>query len=468
MGHVLKHFLETESIAIVGASNTPNRPGNIILRNLKELGFTGEVYPVNPKGDEILGLKAYKNINDLPNKTELVVSMVPAEETFDLLNNCAAKGIKNVLVVSGGFSESGDIGDKYQNEIVKLAKQKGIRLMGPNAVGPVNTSNNLVMHFYPIDYLKKGGVTFVAQSGQFCCPVMDFGMSSLHLGVSKSIDLGNCCDIDEAEVLEYLEEDPNTGVIAIYMESIRAGKRFLKVSKRVSKKKPIVVFKTGRTEYGRRTTASHTGAMAVDDTIFDVALKQAGVIRARDLDEFLDLARILDSQYRPKGNRVAVLAYNDGIGSMIADACGKFGLKFAELSKDTIEKIKPALLPSAKVSNPLDYIALKAPTDINDMYRTSLTAFMKDVNIDMVLPCFMVNKWVQNIDFKHILSDLKGLKLKPMAAWVIGEDSLVREYATILEENGIPVFPSPERAIRALGTLWRYHFHLSKIESVHG
>jgi acetyltransferase len=314
-----------------------------------------------------------------------------------------------------------------------------------------------------MDYPKKGGVSFVAQSGQFCCPVMEYITSSMNVGVSKSIDLGNCCDIDEAEVMEYLEEDPETRVIAMYMESIRTGRRFLEVSKRVSQKKPVVVFKTGRTEDGLRTASSHTGAIAVDDTVFDAALRQAGIIRADDLDEFLDLTKVFDSQNTPEGNRVAVITYSGGIGAMVADACGKFGIKLAELSKDTIERIKPALLPSSKISNPLDCFAVGVPTDVSDTYQTPLLAFMQDPNVDIILLCLMVNRRVWQVDLNNLLEKLKSLKTKPVVAWLIGEDKLVREKTMVLEKNGIPVFASPERAIRALGALWRYRFHLSKI-----
>jgi acyl-CoA synthetase (NDP forming) len=462
MENVLRAFLEPKSVAIVGVSRTPNRPGYLIIRNLKEFGFEGEIYPVNPQGGEILGFKVFKSIHELPENIELAVSMVSADDSIEFLESCAAKGIRNVLLVSGGFSESGEIGAKRQREVVRFARRKGIRLMGPNAVGPVNTFNNLVLHFYPLEYLKKGGVSFIAQSGQFCCPVMEFGTSSMHLGVSKSIDLGNCCDIDEAEVMEYLEEDPNTRVIAIYMESIHAGKRFLEVSKRVTQKKPVVVMKTGRTEDGSKTAASHTGAIAVDDTIFDLALRQVGIIRAKDLDEFLELAKIFDCPQIPKGESLAVVTYSGGIGAMVADACGEYGLKLAELSKDTVEKIRPTLPSSAKVSNPLDSFAVGVPLDINNVYRIPLEAFMEDPNVDMVLLCFMVNRLVWRMDFDHILKDLKRIQTKPVVAWVVGDADLVRECTERLEKSEIPVFGSPERATRALGALWKYHFSVLK------
>ncbi len=456
MKQTLKPFLEPKSIAVIGVSRTPDRPGFLIIKNLKDFGFTGKIYPVNPGGGMVSGIRTYKRIQDLPKKVDLAVSMIPAEETLELLKKCVKKEIKNVLLVSGGYSESGLKGERIQNKIVEFAKQKGIKLMGPNAVGPVNTSNNLVLPFYPIDSIKKGGVAFIAQSGQFCCPVMEFVNSYMNLGISKSIDLGNCCDIDEADVLEYLEEDAETKVIAIYMESIRAGERFLNVAKRVTKKKPVVVFKAGRTVEGLKAAASHTGAIAVDDTIFDFALRQTGIIRAKDLEEFLDLAKIFEYSFLPKGNRIAIITFSGCIGSIAADICEESGLKLAELSKKTIKKIRPALPPSTKISNPLDCYSAGVPLDIFDSYRIPLAAFMEDPNIDIILSCFLVNK-VWDIDASKLLLELKKFSAKPLAAWVIGNYKRVRDFSNILEENRIPVFASPERAIKALSALWRYY-----------
>ncbi|MDY6967729.1 MAG: CoA-binding protein [Spirochaetota bacterium] len=462
MENVLRYFLEPESIAIVGVSRNQSRPGFLILENLKELAFEGDIYPINPEGGEILGLKIYQTIKDIPDNIDLAVLMIPPDETIDMIDKCAEKGIKNILLVSGGFSESGETGRKRQIQVANFAKEKGVRLMGPNAVGPVNSYKNLVMHFYPLGYLVKSGISMIAQSGQFCCPVLEFMNSSLNVGINKSIDVGNCCDIDEADVIEYLEDDPDTRVIAIYMESIREGRRFLDIAKRVSKKKPIVLFKTGRTEDGLRTASSHTGAIAVDDAIFDAAIKQAGIIRAKDMEEFIDFSKIFDYPIRPMGNRVGVVTYSGGIGSMVADACGDFGLKLSELSKESIEKIRPTLLPSAKISNPIDCFAVGIPLDINDAYKMPINAFMKDENVDLALSCFMVNQKVWSIDFQYILSDIKKQQTKPLIAWVIGEDSLVRESTKVLEKNGVPVFPSPERAIRAYGALCRYYLSTAK------
>ena len=455
-------FLEPKRIAIIGVSRTSDRPGYMLIKNLKDAGFEGEVYPVNPSGGKILGFEIYKSIGELPENVDLLVSMISAGETPELLGACVSKGIRNIVLVSSGFSESGPNGARLQGKIVNYAKKKGIRIMGPNAVGPVNTSINLVLPFYPLNSVRRGGVAFIAQSGQFCCPVMEFANSYLHLGVSKSIDVGNCSDLDESDLLEYLEKDRETKVIAIYMESIRAGRRFLEVAKRVSKKKPVVVFKSGKTEAGFKTAASHTGAMAVNDSVFDAALRQAGVIRAKDLDEFLDLAKIFDYAPVPQGKRLAVVTYSGGVGSMVADACDEFGLELAKLSKETIEKIRPFLPPSTNISNPLDCFSAGVPANVSDAYKMPTLAFSEAPNIDLILSCFVVNR-VWTIDVKMLLDKLKPFRTKPMAAWVMGEYGRVRDFTEILEEGGIPVFASPERAVKALGALWKYSTVIRKI-----
>jgi acyl-CoA synthetase (NDP forming) len=460
---ILRPFLEPKRVAIIGVSRTPDRPGYLVIKNLKDFGFEGEIYPVNPGGGDVLGIKIYKEIRELPEDIDLALSLIPAEETVELLNQLALKGIRNVIIVSGGFSESGDEGKRRQEEIVKIAKQMGLRIMGPNAVGPVNTENNLVLPFYPLDSIKRGEVAFIAQSGQFCCPVMEYVNSFMALGVSKSIDLGNSSDIDEIEVLEYLHGDKQTKVIAVYMETIRRGREFVEMVKRVSRDKPVIVFKSGRTGYGLRAAESHTGAMAVDDRIFDSAIRQAGAIRARDLDEFLDFAKIFSFSMIPKGNRVAIVTYSGGVGSMVADECEESGLRLVELTDHLVNKIKPILPISTRISNPLDCFSAGVPPDIFDSYRIPLLAFMEDQDIDMVISCFVLNR-VWSIDAQRLIKELKGKIKKPISVWVAGDYTRIRAFTETIEENGIPVFLSPERAVRAMGALWRYKMFREKKE----
>ena len=460
MGDCLKNFLEPESIAIVGASRDQSKLGYLILRNLTEFGFSGRVCPVNPEGGEILGLRTYRTISELPGGIDVAVSMVPANRTLQLLDECAAKGINSLLLVPAGFSESDSEGSRLENEVAQRAGSMGIRVMGPNTVGFVNTSNKLVMHSYPLNSLKRGEVAFVAQSNQFCCHVLEFISSSLHYGVSKSIDLGNKCDIDEIEALEYLEDDTDTRVIAIHMETIKDGRRFAETCRRVSKKKPIVVFKTtGRIEDGYKTPISPADDAMMDDVMFGKALEQAGVVRALDMDEFLDLAKALRSPTIPKGVRVAVITFSGAIGAMFADACGEYNLEMVSFSDDSVEKIRPTLHPSSKIVNPIDCWAAAPPPDVTEFYRVAVDTFMSDDNIDMIIVSFVLNKNFWTPDFDRIFKELKYPFEKPMVSWLIGRDELVRNGAAILEDMGLPVFASPERVVRALSGLYKYYIH---------
>lgn len=465
MPYFLKHFLEPKSIAIIGASKTAGRPGYMIIENLLNWGFNGDIFPVNPKSEEIMGLKAYKRVEDLPVGIELVLSLAPAEETPKIIEKCANKGIKSIVVVSGGFSESGEEGSRLEEEVVRIAKEKGIRVIGPNAVGPVNTSNNFISPFYPIKDLLKGVASFIAQTGQFSCPVMEFMCSTMRIGVNKSIDLGNRYDVDEADVVEYLEEDEGTKVIGIYMESVMDGRRFVEVAKKVSRKKPIIILKSGRTYFGAKTAASHTGAIAGNDEIFEAALKQAEIIRAWDLEEFIDLIKAFSYLPLLKGNNIGIITYSGGIGALTADACADYGLNLANFSEDSLNRIKEVLFLSEErfISNPIDYFWDGPPPDVDKFYKTVIDALMADKNVDAMLFCIMVTDyprtWVPNINLlintlKYGLKNVK--KPKPVIAWITGKGSIVKQVEKELEEKGIPTFPSPERAVRALSTLYKY------------
>ncbi|MDI6776497.1 MAG: CoA-binding protein [Syntrophales bacterium] len=452
----VKFFFEPKSVAIVGASSTPGRPGYMIIENLLEWGFKGSVYPVNPTADEILGLKAYADLREIPASVELVISLTPAEETLEVIEQCREKGIRGIVIVSGGFSEINPRGTELEKEIVVRARQSGIRVMGPNVIGPINTSNNFVLSFYSPSRLKKGNIAFVAQSGQFCSPVMDWMASHLRLGVSKSIDLGNKCDLNEADILEYLENDVDSRAIALYIEGFKEGRRFLRVAERVSRKKPIIVFKTGRTSAGARATASHTGAMAGDDRIADALIRQVKLIRAKDLEEFLDLAKAFQYLSLPRGKRVGIITYSGGIAAMAADAATDWGLELATLSPQTVEQLGQ-LDPVIKPSNPLDLFTVAPPSrDLFELYRAATEVMLADNGVDCLLVCFMVSRrmWWSNLDL--LARTAKISKKKPTVAWVIGDEDDVIEVTQVLEEDGMPVFPSPERAMRALGVLYTY------------
>jgi len=278
----------------------------------------------------------------------------------------------------------------------------------------------------------------------------------LRLGMSKSVDLGNKCDLDEADILEYLESDVDTRAIALYIEGLKEGRRFLRIAERVSRRKPIIAFKTGRTPAGARAAASHTGAIASDDRVADALIRQARLIRARDLDEFLDLAKAFQYLFPPEGKRVGIITYSGGIAAMAADAATDWGLELATLSPQTIEQLGQ-LDPVIKPSNPLDLFAVAPPSrNPFELYQAATEVALADRRIDCLLVCLMVTRrmWQLNLDSLTRMAEIS--KKKPTVAWVIGDEDEVAEATQVLEEGGMPVFPSPERAMRALGALYTY------------
>ena len=290
--HFLDAFFNPSSIAVVGASNNFFSLNFNLFANLVRLGYQGDIYPVNPNASEVFGIKAYRSLRDIEPDIALVVSAVPANKTLEVVKDCVDKKVKCMVLVSGGFSEIGEHGLRMQDEVAQVLKQNEIRAIGPNTLSPINSANNMVISFYPVKKLRKGNASFIFQSGMYDLR-LSWLFEDFHLGVSKIIDLGNKMDINEVDALEYLSHDSDTKAIGIHLEIIRGdSRRFIQLLKDSSGKKPIVVLKTGSTEAGVKAAASHTGSMVRgSDVVFDGVLKQAGAIRAQNLDEFFDLVK---------------------------------------------------------------------------------------------------------------------------------------------------------------------------------
>jgi Acyl-CoA synthetase (NDP forming) len=343
--HFLDPFFYPKSVAIVGATGNQMKMNYHITENLLRLKFLGKVYLVNPNADEILGMKTYPSLNDISADIDLVVSAVPYSITLKIIRDCAEMGIKRIVIVAGGFEEAGKKGEELHREIVRLTRESKMRVLGPNTLSPINTSNNFIISFHPVEKLKRGGISFVFQSGLY-----EYKLNWIfsHLGVGKIIDLGNKMDINEVDALEYLAEDPETKVITMHLESMRGdGRRFMQILRDTSRKKPIVILKSGRTGAGAKAAASHTGAIAREnDAIFDGMLRQAGVIRAQTLDEFFDFAKIFEFTEDPPGdNRIAVANISGGEGVIATDACERNGLKMAKLGEKPIKDSEKLSLP---------------------------------------------------------------------------------------------------------------------------
>ena len=468
--HFLNHFFYPSSVAIVGATNNLFKMSFRLTQNLVDLNFQGKIYPVNPREKKISGIKAYATLQDIPGGIDLVVIAVPAPKAIDILKDCDKKGVKQVVIVTGGFSEGGEQGQKFHQEIASFVKEKDMRIIGPNTLGPINTSNNLAISFNPIKQMSHGGISFAFQSG-FYDPKINWLIS--HLGINKIVDLGNKLDVNEVDVLEYFFQDPGTKVIAMHIESLHGnGRNFFDLLKKGSIKKPVIILKSGRTPAGSLAAASHTGAIAGEnDAIFDSMIRQTAAIRARNVEEFFDLSKAFEFLKLPKGNRLAIITLSGGEGVMATDTCDMNGLTMAQLGDHTYQRLKMIFPPWEIPLNPMDAgVCLEFTlADILKVFNT-LIAIPEDKNVDCIVmqmppdffdlapknenPSAKVSDSLKEQCAQALLNMKRGGK--PFALWRTsmdrGEDELVEK----LESNYLPVFPSSERAIKALSSLYRY------------
>ncbi len=453
--HFLDFFFYPKSVAVVGASRNPDTPNFYLVPNLVKLKFPGKIYPVNPNAEEIMGLKVYPDLKSIEGDIDLVVIAVPASKTLDIVRDCVAKRVKGVTLIPGGFSEAGEGGRGLQDEISSLLKENGIRAIGPNALSPINTRNNFIIGFGPTEKLPRGQLSFVFQSGLYQ-PRLNWLLSDFNLYLSKLIDLGNKIDVNEVDALEYLAQDPETRVIAIHMESIAGdARKFMQLLKDTTKEKPVIVLKTGRTAAGAKAASSHTGAIIKSsDVIVDAALKQSGAIRAQGLDEFFDLAKIFEYLPPLQKNRVAVATFPGGEGVIVADLCHFNGLTLAELSPETHNKLR-SVFPTWDIPvNPFDMGVSAQFYNVVDVYGVLLDALADDPNVD----CLAIQTGglflAASERLVKMFSDVVK-KGKPVVIWTI-DPVQGREMTQQLESKRIPVYPSAERAIKALSALYRY------------
>ncbi|MCK4331598.1 MAG: CoA-binding protein, partial [Dehalococcoidia bacterium] len=448
--HFLDLFFNPRNVAVVGASRNPLTLNFNLVGNLVKLGFSGEIYPVNPNADEILGIGAYASLKDIEGDIDLVVSAVPAHMTLDIVKECVEKKVKGVVLVSGGFSEIGEQGSKMQDEIAYLLKQNGIRAIGPNALSPINSLNNLVVSFHLVEKLRRGSLSFIFQSGMYE-PRLDWILSDFHLGISKLIDLGNKMDISEVDALEYLAQDLDTKVIAIHLENVKGdGRKFMQLLRNTSRKKPIVVLKSGRTAAGAKAAASHTGSLAEgNDAIFNTVLKQAGGIRAQSLEDFFDFAKAFEFLGLPRNNRIVVATLPGGEGVIAADICQQEGFSMAKPSQRTFDKVKAVFPPWEIPLNPFDLGVCLQFHQFNEVYNIFLESMLDDENVDCLavgLPPFGPLLGPEEAHKSFLSGKEKG---KPIVLWPHAMSKSLDALVEKLELNGVPVYPSAERAIKA-------------------
>ena len=401
---LLDHILKPRAVAVVGASTRPHTIGNDLLKRLLEYGFKGHIYPVNPKGGEIEGLRAFTSVSELPDGVDLAVIVVNAKFVLSTVDECAARGIKGLVVISAGFKETGGEGRELEEALAAKVRANGMRMVGPNCLGVVNTNPNVRLDACFAESLPVAGdIGFVSQSGALGGGILNI-LKDLNVGFAQFISIGNQADVNAETALEYWENDPDVKQILLYMESIPDPANFRKLATRISKKKPVVALKAGRSAAGASAASSHTGSLAGGDRAADALLKQSGVIREMSLKDLFSTAKVFANCPIPKGDRVAIVTNSGGPGIMATDAVCEFGMQMAPISDETKAELRSFLPAAASVKNPVDMIA-SAPLE---HYRRTVETVLADPNVDMVMVIYLPFLGLKDIDVARELMRIRA------------------------------------------------------------
>ena len=452
----MEFFFKPKGVAIIGASANPVKGGHFILKNVIN-GFKGGIYPVNPGYEEIEGLTCYPTVADVRDPVDLAIIFVPGRGVPAIVRECAEHGIPGVMIESAGFAEAGDNGRQLQQELIAICKETGIRIWGPNCMGLVDAINKQVFSFVlPAIWeggLSKGAVSLVVQSGMLSAGFLIDIMSHGTMGISKACSIGNKADVDECDILEYLIDDPETGVVGLYLESIENGRRFVDLSRRSTK--PIVLLRGGKSQKGARAALSHTASLAGNNAVISGALKQVGVVEAHDFKQMMDLCRSLSDypEIPTKGEgRVAILTMSGAAGILSSDFLESLGLAVADLSSGTtraLSQIYPTWMP---VSNPVDLWPAIELSGRKKVYKTAFQAVCADPNVDAVLFHSFVGGIASETEISGLVEIARSAG-KPLFGWVMGKRDDVHQFRLHTRELGVPVFSELYRSVECMAAV---------------
>ncbi|MEA3343386.1 MAG: CoA-binding protein [archaeon] len=450
----LNQFFAPKSVAVIGASSNPKKFGHVILKNYTDMGFLGRIYPINPKADSILGMKCYKSVLDVEDDIDSAVIVVPPQAANEALRECVKKGIEAVVMITAGYRETGGAGVGREEELKSIIKDTDTHVVGPNCIGIYDSFGRIDTLFLPDYKLKRpsaGNIAFVSQSGAFALSILDWAATE-EIGISRFVSYGNRADVDEVDLLNYLKNDRKTKAIAVYMEGVKNGRLFLETLKSVTDRKPVVILKAGKSVSGTRAVQSHTGSLAGSYAVFRGAIRQGGAVEAENTEQLFDYCRVLAYQPVPRGKRIAVITNGGGFGVMCADSIERIGLSLAEFSKDTIEGIK-SVMPKeySSIHNPLDLIG---DADVR-RYEVAINNVIKDRNVDALIVVTLLQTASLGPEIVDVIVSANERSKIPIVVSASGG-----EYTQLLlrslEKDGIPAYPSPDRAVNAMKTLIEY------------
>jgi acetyltransferase len=448
MRHSLDPLFRPKSVAVVGASATPGSVGNILIHNLLGNPFGGVVYPINPKRHAVHGVRCYPDLKSLPEAVDLAVLATPAATVPGLIADCIARGIPGAIIISAGFSELGEKGRELEAQIREQARGK-MRIIGPNCLGVIHPPSNLNASF-AASMAKPGSIALLSQSGAICTSILDWAQGK-GIGFSSFVSVGAMLDVDFADLLDYFADDPQTRSIILYVEAIGNVRKFLSAARGVARTRPVIVVKSGRHEAGARAAASHTGALAGADAVYDTAFRQAGILRVETIPDLFDMSEILAKQPQPRGPALAIITNAGGPGVMATDALMTAGGQLAELSPETRAALDRALPAFWSHANPIDILGDATP----DRYRTAVEACAKDPQVQGLLVLLTPQAMTDPTETARQLTPFATVPRKPvLACWLGGES--VRAGRQVLGAASIPTFDSPEAAIRAFLHMVRY------------
>ncbi len=447
----LKYFFEPRSVAIIGASNNPTKLGYSVVKNLVEgnFPFPQAVYPINKNGGEILGRKAYSSVLDVPVEIDLAILVIPYPLVPDALRECGKKNIPAAIIISAGFREAGMEGLERERELLEIAREFHIRLIGPNCLGIIDTYTPINASF-AAGMPPSGPMAFMSQSGALGTAVLDIALGG-RLGLSKFVSLGNKADVNEIDLLLAWENDPNTRVIMIYTEGMPNGQEFIKVARNITRHKPVIAIKSGVTQSGSRAVSSHTGSLAGSEQAYQAAFHQAGIIRADSMEELFDMALAIGYQLPLKGNNIAIVTNAGGPGILATDALERAGLCIAQLKTQTIQSLEQYLPDAASAANPVDVLGdAKA-----DRYQFALEKVINDPNVDGLMVLLTPQAMTEIEATAYAVCEINKQSEKPILACFMG-DAKVKPGIEILSKHGVPNYPFPERVARAFHAMATY------------
>ena len=457
-GNTLDRFLVPESIAVFGSMQEKGFFGaGIIIKDLLKWDYKGPLYPVHPSAYTVHGLNVFRDLDDVDGIPALAVVVTSYRNVPAIMEQCGRKGVKSMIIVSDGFAETGDEGIKRQQELINMARSFGIRIIGPNTVGIFNAADRIstVPYEKGYDYKEKGQLSIVTQTGMYGPQAMAW--NEYNSGINKVIDLGNMCDIDETDCLEYLETDEGTSVVSLYMEHTRRAAAFRQAARNVSLKKPLLCLKPGKSSGAAHAMASHTGSMAGNDSLYTALFEQSGIIRVEEYEDLRDCATPFIRYPLPRGNRLGVITFSGAVGIQTIDAAETFGLTSSNLTSKSRNKLD--LLHESLGRHPIDLgpVSATAGFEVFNIYERCFDILKKDDTVDCIYLNAYVSYALKPEFYNDLLSHIGNYREKPVVAWAYGPSKqLVMEFSELAESHGIPAFFTTAKSIRSLGYMVHY------------